>query len=92
MVFVYYLTLTSHVERLSLFFHITVAEHWVSTLLLFFTFAFIGGSVEYFHMVEGATVFAELFILLSLPTDLYAFAVDVGFFYLRELPICSQGG
>lgn len=65
-------------KRRSVLFNIAVAGHCIFALLSSFRSALVVGLDEYFHAVEGATTFAESFIVLTFPAGVHAFVKDVG--------------
>lgn len=75
--FSYCFTLALRAEHRILLFCISVAEHCLFASPSFFTSALVCGPVEYLHVYEGSTSFAESFVSLLFPADVQSFVPDV---------------
>lgn len=76
MLFVYNSILALYVKRQSLLFYSAVVAQCNFSLLSVLAYALVGGSVEYIHVFQGASDFAQSVILPPFLVTIYAFVAD----------------
>lgn len=89
--FAYRSSLALLTDRCCLLLRLAVAGHFIYSLTLFVSSAFIGGLIDLAHDFECGTAFVESVILLFSPSGVDAFVSDIGLLYVLLDSLFNNG-